>query len=150
MIRRVNISPEMGSRHVLERDARNSVINEPAEVVIPADLEVMDEPVVFIGAFWPHYGHFNTDAMSKLWGMDRVDGLPLLMQARPRVRSHGQSYIHEIHAQLGLVERGLIVWTKPTLVRRVLAARAALQHTFRLYDCHQTHHLKVGASVLAE
>lgn len=148
--RRVNIPADLGSRHVLERDVHRAVVNEPPQVEIPDDLDVVEEPVVFIGAVWPHYGHFITDGMSKLWGMDRATDLPLLMQARPPVRDHGQPYIHEILARLGLKERGLIMPTRPTLFRKVLAAKAAFQHTFRLYDCHQTPHLKVADSILAE
>jgi capsular polysaccharide biosynthesis protein len=148
--RRVNIPPDIGSRHVLKRDQVQSENNEPQQVVIPRDLDVVEQPVVFIGAIWPHYGHFVTDGMSKLWAIDRVPDLPLLMQARPPVRSHGCNYIDEVHARLKLVERGLLMPSRPTLFRKVLAAKAAFQHTFRLYDCHQNPHLKVADSILAE
>ena len=148
--RRVNIPPDIASRHILERDKVQSASNEPQHVVIPDNLDVVEQPVVFVGAIWPHYGHFITDGMSKLWAMDRLSGLPLLMQARPSVREHGCSYIHEIFGRLKLVERGLIMPTRPTLFRKVLAAKAAFQHTFRLYDCHRIPHLKVSNSILAE
>jgi capsular polysaccharide biosynthesis protein len=148
--RRVNIPPDIASLHILERDKMQSASNEPQQVEIPDELDVVDEPVVFVGAVWPHYGHFITDGMSKLWAIDRVPGLPLLMQARPSVRDHGCGYIHEIFARLGLKDRGLLMPTRPTLFRRVLAAKAAFQHTFRLYDCHQIPHLRVADSILAE
>jgi capsular polysaccharide biosynthesis protein len=148
--RRVNIPSDLAPQHVLERDRTASEKNEPLEVTIPEQLDVVEQPVVFVGAVWPHYGHFITDGMSKLWGMDRISELPLLMQARPSVRDHGCSYIHETFGRLRVVDRGLIVPTRPTLFRKVLAAKAAFQHTFRLYDCHQKPHLKVAESILAE
>ena len=148
--RRVNIPSDIASLHILERDKVQSASNEPQQVAIPDNLDVVEQPVVFVGAVWPHYGHFITDGMSKLWALDRISGLPLLMQARPSVREHGCSYIHEIFARLKLGERGLIMPTRPTLFRKVLAAKAAFQHTFRLYDCHQIPHLKVADSILAE
>lgn len=148
--RRVNIPTDIGSRHVLERDKLKSVATEPPFATIPDNFDVVEFPVVFVGAIWPHYGHFITDGMSKLWAIDRAPGLPLLMQARPSVRAHGCSFIDEIHARLGLNERGLIMPTRPTLFRRVLAAKAAFQHTFRLYDCHQDPHLKVCETITTE
>jgi capsular polysaccharide biosynthesis protein len=72
------------------------------------------------------------------------------MQARPPVRNHGCSYINEVMDRLQLAERGLIMPTRPTLFRKVLAAKSAFQHTFRLYGCHQSPHLKVADSILAE
>lgn len=148
--RRINIPTDIGSRHMLERDASESAINEPQQVVIPDKLDLVEQPVVFVGAVWPHYGHFVTDGMSRFWGMDRIAHLPLLMQSRPPVREHGCNYIHEIHTRLRLAERGLIMPTRATLFRKVLAAKAAFQHTFRIYDCHQNPHLKVAQSILAE
>lgn len=148
--RRVNIPPDIASRHVLERDVDQSTKNEPQEVAIPQKLDIVEDPVVFIGAIWPHYGHFITDGMSKLWGIGRAPGIPLLMQARPPVRNHGCTYIDEIHDRLKLVERGLLTPTKPTLFRKVLAAKSAFQHTFRLYDCHQAPHLQVAESIVGE
>lgn len=148
--RRVNIPPDIASRHVLERDLMTSSATEPRHVLIPDNLDVVEQPVVFVGAIWPHYGHFITDGMSKLWGVDRVAGLPLLMQARPPVRAHGCAFIDEVLTRLELAERGIMMPTRPTLFRKVLAAKAAFQHTFRLYDCHQDPHLKVTESILAE
>lgn len=148
--RRVNIPEDIGSRHARERDDTASLATEPPQIEVPADLDVVEEPVVFVGAIWPHYGHFITDGMARLWALDRVKGMPLLVQSRPPVTHHGQAYIHEIHRRLGLAERGLITPTRPTLFKKVLAAKSAFQHTFRLYDCHRNPHAHVARSILAE
>lgn len=148
--RRVNIPQDIAPPHVLERDELSCVATEPRQAVIPPDLDVVETPVLFVGAVWPHYGHFIIDSMSRGWALDEAPDLPVLLLKRPAIREHGQKYIHEIHARLQLENRGIMSPDRPTLFRSVLVAGPAFQHAFRAYRRHAEPHLKVTDTILAE
>jgi len=148
--RRVNIPRDLATPHVLERDERSSIATEPRTTEIPRVLDVVEEPVLFVGSIWPHYGHYIIDGMSRFWALEVAPDLPLLIQNRPAVRNHGHAYISEIHARLALSERVLISPERPTLFKVVHLAKPSFLHTFRAYECHQDPHLKVAGSILEE
>lgn len=148
--RRVNIPHDLATPHVLDRDERSSIATEPRTTEMPQALDVVEEPVLFVGSIWPHYGHYIIDGMSRFWALDVAPDLPLLLQNRPAVRNHGHAYISEIHARLALSARGLISPERPTLFKTVHLAKPSFLHTFRAYECHQDPHLKVASSILEE
>lgn len=146
--RRVNIPPDMAPPHVVDRDNLSSVATEPAHIDIPVQMDVVEHPVLFLGAVWAHYGHYIIDSMSRFWALDHLTDMPGLLLVRPPVRQHGKAYINEVQQRLGVVEPRVISPSVPTVLRHVHMARPAFCHTFRSYGCHADPHVRVAQSIL--
>ena len=114
----------------------------PEQLPIPEKLERCDMPMLLMGTIIPHFGHFITDSMSRLWMLDHAPkDIPLLCLGT--VRSLSREYERVVAQALGLADR-LIAPIEPTLFRQVLCPYPAIQLARRVYGCCDGPHRLVG------
>ena len=95
-----------------------------------------------MGTIIPHFGHFITDSMSRLWMLDHAPkDMPVLCLGN--VRSFTHDYERVIAQALGLGER-LIAPIEPTLFKQVLCPLPAIQLARRVYTCFDRPHRHVA------
>ncbi len=121
---------------------------EPPTVSLPAQYETVTEPVLFLGSIWPHYGHYLTDSMARLWGLDFVDAdRPVLLLDKHVGGIFKIPYVSDILHANKIHERTIYTSSKgPLLLREVTIPSASIQHSHRIYHCHQAGHLKLTES----
>lgn len=144
--KRVNLPFELVSEGVIARVKLSDRVWEPEATVVPNKFEIIEEPVLFLGAIWPHYGHFLTDSMARLWALDEFDRhMPVVF-----INNHCDDflkydYINTIFDALQLTSRRILDCKTPYLFKRIFVPTASIQHSYRIFDCHQRAHLKVAS-----
>jgi len=98
-----------------------------------ADIDYIDEEVVFLGALPKHYGHFILEGLSRLWFC--------LSPKRSKssykfvyISGGGEDRFHEFFRLFGLEEQNIVKITKPTKFRTVIVP----EQSIRLHDYYHT------------
>ena len=83
--------------------------------------DTYDEPVVYAGVIFPHYGHFVMENISRLWTeeISRYPTIKLLYSDTHRDALKA-GYVAEFFAALGISLDRIVTFSKPTRLRSVL------------------------------
>ena len=118
----------------------------PAQVEVPAKLERVRGPVLFLGEAHDHYGHLLTDTLGRMWALDRVDpGLKVLFAPDPKLRLD-PPHVRLMLQRLGLNEDRILRPQRPTVFERLVCPIAGLQLS-RVYQAFERPHLSIGRSL---
>lgn len=117
----------------------------PEDQPIPDRLERSTTVAMLLGTIIPHFGHFLTDSMARLWFMDQISPDVSILNIG-WVREFGRGYERLVAEALGLQDR-LVTPIGPTVFTRVINPWPAFQLARRAYAVADTPHRKV-ASVL--
>lgn len=129
------------------RVARGFGVFAPERIDVPPHPARDPRPMLFVGASWPHYGHFIIDAMSRLWALDtQPSDMPLLFVNRAGARFDATSYAATIVSALDIGHR-LITVDEPMRFARVIVPEPAIQHAFRVYQALPHPHRAVAHSM---
>ncbi|QIK79666.1 glycosyltransferase family 61 protein [Sphingomonas piscis] len=107
-------------------------VRPKAEVGVPANLNIIDGPVLFAGHLTPHYGHFLIDSMSRLWARDMFPKLPVLF-TRPPVEDGWRQFSRDVFDALGLSAR-IIPADEPTLFREVVCPGTSFEYRWKAFS----------------
>lgn len=120
----------------------------PARIEVPRALEVFEETTLYGGLSWPHYGHFLTDGMSRLWALDHApQSWPVLYLDRAHPDFGSEPFSATVVRFLQLESR-LLRFRRPTLVRRLFIPAPAIEHAYRIYFSHAAPHVRTATRVL--
>ena len=120
----------------------------PATVELPAGLQRITEPVLFLGEAHDHYGHFITDTLARMWALDEVDpGCKVLFAPDPKQRLE-PAYVRLVLGQLGLDASRILRPQAPVLFERLLCPIPALQLS-RIYQVFDEPHVRAARALAA-
>jgi capsular polysaccharide biosynthesis protein len=120
----------------------------PLRVEVPKTLEVFEDSALYGGLSWPHFGHFLTDGMSRLWALDHVpQSLPVVYLDRAHPDFGSEPFSATVVRYLQLESR-LIRFRRPTMVRRLFIPAPAIEHAFRIYFSQAAPHVRTATRVL--
>jgi len=120
----------------------------PPRVEVPGVVEVFEDSVLYGGLSWPHFGHFLTDGMSRLWALDHVpQSLPVLYLDRAHPEFGSEPFSATVIRYLQLESR-LLRFRRPTLVRRVFIPAPAIEHAYRIYFSQSVPHVRTATRLL--
>lgn len=89
-----------------------------------ADIELIDEEVVFLGPFSKHYGHFILEGLARLWFF--LDSNHLKYKA-VYLSEPGPDRFNDLFAFFGLPPENLIRISKPTAFRKVIVPEQSMR-----------------------
>ena len=120
----------------------------PAQVVPPAQLRRISEPVLFLGEAHDHYGHFITDTLSRMWALDQFDpDCKVLFAPDPKERLE-PAHVRFVLDQLGLNRSRILRPQEPVLFERVYCPIPALQLS-RIYQVFDEPHVRAAGALAA-
>ena len=128
----------------IRRGAEQKVIGSPpGQVVVPSDLPITMEPVVYLGPlYWSHWGHFLTVGIARLWSLHAVPALQEVPHLAHRrfMDDAPITYIDNFLSMLGCVQP-LLIPRVPTLFSEVIVPKPSFvirawafqEHTIATY-----------------
>lgn len=124
---------------------------EPARADLPADVEVIGEPVFFAGMFISHFGHFLTDGLSRFWCDDRREIYDRfyyqgLHQDTPEAHGFTQLILQSGGVALS---RRLHVG-RPAMFRSLIVPMPSIQSDRRIYSCHPAFHRAAARAIIGD
>lgn len=121
-------------------------LQSPAQIEVPDALDIVEQPVLYGGVLFQHYGHFLLDSMSRLWAQSSYPDLPVAFIPAAKWRNEPNYGMPVLNA-LGITDR-MITVSRPTLFRQVICPSSAREDRYRVYcDVEDVPH-KIAAEVL--
>jgi len=119
------------------RDFAPEVVARPQ---LPDHFEIRADPVIFGGRLVPHFGHFLTEAVARLWyALDVRPDLPILVEGPRRATRVAEQYL----SALGISEHRIVSPTVPTRFTEVHVPEPTWIARALVHD----RHLELGRAV---
>lgn len=115
----------------------------PPRITPPSrdDVEIIDRPMLYLGAFFAHYGHFLTDCCARMWAhlCTPADYHRVFRPAKPAA-TFVQPFLDALDIQPFKA-------TRPLLFKRTLIPEPALQTCYQIYRNADVAFLDVAAKI---
>jgi capsular polysaccharide biosynthesis protein len=118
------------------------------QIVVHANLPTIQSAVAYVGSpFFYHYGHMITDAVGRMWALEKIRSLPILCQERFLRIPWRSQFIEFFYKSLGLPTKELYSLTQPTLLKEVYVPDTSFINAYGAHVQHPETHRHVAESL---